>query len=86
MNRLNELRSEIDFIDFEINKLFIKRLEIVEQIRLEKRKLNMDILDTNREIEIYKQLKLNSKKKNFKYSKDLFENILRISKSYQEEI
>lgn len=86
MNRLNNLRSEVDSIDEELNKLFIKRLGLVEEIYKEKELNNMDILDKNREDMIFKKLKNETSYEYFEYSKDLFENILRISKNYQLEI
>ena len=86
MNRLNNLRSEVDSIDEELNKLFIKRLGLVEEIYKEKELNKMDILDKNREDMIFKKLKNETPYEYFRYSKDLFENILRISKNYQLEI
>lgn len=86
MNRLNNLRSEVDSIDEELNKLFIKRLGLVEEIYKEKELNKMDILDKNREDMIFSKLKAETLDEYFKYSKDLFENILRISKNYQLEI
>ena len=86
MNRLNNLRSEVDSIDEELNKLFIKRLRLVEEIYKEKELNKMDILDKNREDMIFKKLKNETPYEYFEYSKDLFENILRISKNYQLEI
>ncbi len=86
MNRLNNLRSEVDSIDEELNKLFIKRLGLVEEIYKEKELNKMDILDKNREDMIFKKLKNKTPYEYFEYSKDLFENILRISKNYQLEI
>lgn len=86
MNRLNNLRSEVNSIDEELNKLFIKRLGLVEEIYKEKELNKMDILDKNREDMIFKKLKAETPDEYFRYSKDLFENILRISKNYQLEI
>ena len=86
MNRLNNLRSEVDSIDEELNKLFIKRLGLVEEIYKEKELNKMDILDKNREDMIFSKLKAETPDEYFEYSKDLFENILRISKNYQLEI
>lgn len=86
MNRLNNLRSEVDSIDEELNKLFIKRLGLVEEIYKEKKLNKMDILDKNREDMIFKKLENETPYEYFEYSKDLFKNILRISKNYQLEI
>ena len=49
MDKLNNLRAEVDSIDEELNKLFIKRLGLVEEIYKEKELNKMDILDKNRE-------------------------------------
>lgn len=86
MDKLNNLRSEVDSIDEELNKLFIKRLGLVEEIYKEKELNKMDILDKNREDMIFSKLKTETHDEYFEYSKDLFENILRISKNYQLEI
>lgn len=86
MDKLNNLRAEVDSIDEELNKLFIKRLGLVEEIYKEKELNKMDILDKNREDMILKKLKNETPYEYFEYSKDLFENILRISKNYQLEI
>ena len=86
MKNLENLRAEVDSIDEELNKLFIKRLEVVSNIREEKKLNKMDILDKNREDKIFVKLKNETPEEYFKYSKDLFQNILRISKEFQGEI
>lgn len=86
MKNLENLRAEVDSIDEELNKLFIKRLEVVSHIREEKKLNKMDILDKNREDKIFLKLKSETPEEYFKYSKDLFQNILRISKEFQGEI
>ncbi len=43
MKNLENLRAEVDSIDEELNKLFIKRLEVVSHIREEKKLNKMDI-------------------------------------------
>lgn len=86
MKNLENLRAEVDSIDEELNKLFIKRLEVVKQI-LEEKKINkMDILDKNREDKIFEKLKKETPEEYFKYSKHLFQNILKISKKYQGDL
>ena len=86
MKNLENLRAEVDLIDEELNKLFIKRLEVVEQIREEKKLKKIDVLDKNREDIIFVKLKSKTPEEYFKYSKDLFQNILRISKQFQREL
>lgn len=86
MKNLEKLRAEVDSIDEEINKLFIKRLEVVSHIREEKKLNKMDILDKNREDKIFAKLKSETPEEYFKYSEDLFQSILRISKKFQGEL
>ncbi|HAS79745.1 MAG TPA: bifunctional chorismate mutase/prephenate dehydratase, partial [Fusobacteriaceae bacterium] len=49
MKKLDELRVEINEIDQEMAKLFIKRMKIVEGIAKYKQDQGMDVLDTARE-------------------------------------
>lgn len=86
MKNLENLRAEVDSIDEELNKLFIKRLEVVKHILEEKKIDKMDILDKNREDKIFEKLKKETPEEYFKYSKDLFQNILKISKKYQGDL
>ncbi|WP_237036099.1 chorismate mutase [Mediannikoviicoccus vaginalis] len=86
MKNLENLRAEVDSIDEELNKLFIKRLEVVSHIREEKKLNKIDILDKNREDKIFSKLKSETPEEYFKYSKDLFQNILRISKEFQGDL
>ena len=86
MKTIDNLRAEVDSIDEELNKLFIKRLEVVSHIREEKKLNSMDILDKNREDKIFTKLKSETPEEYFKYSQDLFQSILRISMEFQGEL
>ena len=49
MNKLDQLRSEINKIDEEMAKLFVKRMNVVERIAKYKQSTGMEVLDTARE-------------------------------------
>ena len=54
--KIEELRAEIDKIDDEIVKKFIKRTELTDEIGRQKAKSGNDIFDPTREKEIIKRL------------------------------
>lgn len=49
MNKLEELRNNIDQVDQEIVRLLEKRMTIVQEISQEKQKQEITILDASRE-------------------------------------
>lgn len=55
MERLHELRKEIDEIDEQIIKLLEERLRIAKEIGEIKRELNLPIRDEKREEEVLKK-------------------------------
>lgn len=82
---LNLLREEIDNIDNQILDLFLKRLQLCENIANLKASLNIPILNEKREHEVLS----NISKKSGKYSdesKQLFSEIMSICKSIQYKI
>ncbi|WP_300410481.1 chorismate mutase [Lagierella sp.] len=85
MKNLQDLRKEVDSIDKKINELFIRRLDIVKKIKKEKIQLNLETIDRKREKEIFENLENYTKVEYHQYSHDLFENIIRISKDFQEK-
>ena len=52
MNELNEARKEIDAIDFEMAKLYEKRLQAVQKVIQYKIEHSLPVLDAGREQEI----------------------------------
>lgn len=57
MNSLDKYRNKIDKIDSQILKLLIQRFDIIKNhISIEKKKLNLPILQKNRYQEIIKNL------------------------------
>ncbi|MDT8336718.1 MAG: chorismate mutase [Candidatus Izemoplasmatales bacterium] len=82
---MENLRKEIDLIDDEMQSLFIKRLEIVKKIALEKKNQGLEILNQDREQEILTRLtnKIDDKYISGLYPKFIV-NVMEISKIYQE--
>ncbi len=82
---IQELRNEIDTINDEMLKLFIKRMEISYLIGKEKQKEGKSVLDRKREEEVLEYVVANSPQNIQNYSIEFFRNIMNLSKQYQEE-
>lgn len=84
MNKLDELRIEIDSIDEEMRILFEKRMTIVKEIGNYKKENSIPILNQNREKEVItknvNKLKDNSLEP---YYITFIQTIMDISKKYQ---
>ena len=77
MNRLEEIRKEINKIDEEMLKLFEKRMKIVEEVIAYKIENNIPILDTNREEQIIKKnSEMLQNKELLKYYKEFLIDLL----------
>ena len=81
---LDKLRSEIDELDDEILKLFLRRMEIASEIADYKMKNNLSTLQKGREREILKRVSEQSKEM-ADYSRILFLTLMDLSKSYQNK-
>lgn len=81
---LEDIRKSIDNIDDEISKLFIQRMDLVNNVIEIKRRDDIDIYDDKREKEILDRLSLNSNKYK-RQIESLFLHIMELSKSYQKE-
>ena len=87
MNRLEELRKEINSCDEEMIKLFKKRMDAVREVILYKIENNLDTLDLKREEEIIKRnLAILNNSELEKYYIEVFNSILSSSKEYQADI
>lgn len=82
---MNELRKEIDLIDEEMQKLFLKRMALVKKIAEEKKTKNLPILNQERESEILSRMtaKIKDNKLAGLYPKFIVD-VLEISRVYQE--
>lgn len=84
MSNLDNLRREIEEIDNELRKLFIKRMEVSVKIGNYKKDNNLPVLDQIREDElILKYEKLLNDHKMWPYYKEFILNIMKISKEIQ---
>ena len=81
---LNELRQGLNELDDKLVKLFVERLEIVNQVAEFKRKQEMKIIDRPREEQILERLSLTHPAFTFEI-RQLYEQIFQISRSLQEK-
>ena len=81
---LNEIRQEINKIDFSMKELFIQRMNLVKDVIKYKIDNNIDILDSSREEEV---ISLNSKElidsEFYSYYIQYLKEVMNISKKYQ---
>lgn len=82
---LKELRNEIDAIDDEILRLFLKRMETASKVADYKKENNISTLQKGREREILKKVSEKSGKEMADYSRVLFNCLMDLSKSYQNK-
>ena len=82
---LEELRKDIDAIDDEILKLFLKRMEKASKVADYKRENNLSTLQKGREREILKKVAEKSGDEMADYSRMLFQALMDLSKSYQNK-
>lgn len=82
---ISQVRDEIDKIDDEILKLFLRRMHYVREINKLKRNLSLDVYDGSRESQVLERLC--SKTKEYKKeTKKLFSLIMDISKDIQRSL
>lgn len=85
MNELNKLRDKIDIIDKEMAWLFEKRMCLIDQIALVKKKENLQINDSLREEKMFENNKQYINNKKFvKYYKMFLKSNTYISKFYMK--
>lgn len=81
---LNQYRNGIDKIDKEIEQLLEKRFELTKAVGEYKKKNKLEILNTNREDEVFTNIKsLNLK--NETYIIEIYKHIMKYSKEQQSE-
>ena len=82
---LEELRKEIDEIDDELLKLFLKRMETASKVADYKKENNLSTLQKGREREIMKRISEKSGEEMEEYSRILFSTLMDLSKGYQNK-
>ena len=82
---LSEIRSEIDAIDGELVKLFVRRMEASEKVAAAKRGSATPVQDPAREREILARVSELAGNDLAGYSRILFSNLFELSRSYQAQ-
>ena len=80
---LNELRNEINAIDDELLKLFLRRMEVAGQVADYKRENNLPVYQPQREREILKKVADQAGPEMGGYARVLFSMLMELSKSNQ---
>ena len=82
---LNELRNEINKIDEELLNLFLRRMDVTEQVADYKQANNLPIYQPQREREILKKVADQAGPERSGYARVLFSMLLELSKSSQNK-
>ena len=85
MEDLDNLRTGINEIDNQIFSLLIQRLGLVYNIGAIKKKNNLDILNTERENNIYNRIDSQYHGRNGLFIKNIYTTIMNESKQIQKE-
>ena len=85
MDDLDNLRTGINEIDNQIFSLLIQRLGLVYNIGAVKKKNNLDILNTERENNIYSRIDSQYHGRNGLFLKDIYKTVMNESKRIQKE-
>ena len=83
---LEKLRNQLDGIDRQILVLFLKRMEVIEQVAVWKKENDYPVLDSKRENEKIQDVVAQSPYELSEYTKDLFAMIMELSRRRQEQI
>lgn len=85
MDELERYRQELDEINAEIQRLFVKRMEISEKVAAYKVENNLPIYQRNRENQILQKID-EQEAKYGKYTKALFKKMMELSRARQNEV
>lgn len=86
IEKLNELRRQIDKIDEELKKNLAARVESIEAVAEIKRTLGSSTFDAKREEEIFNRISENLDGNELHYIQNVFERIIDESRSLQRKI
>ncbi len=84
MRDLKDIRLDINKVDEELKKLFLQRMELVEQVREYKEATNTPVKNKDREADILKS-KLAGVEKFLPETSEFFKSMIEISCNYQDE-
>ncbi len=83
---IKELRNEIDAVDSALLKLFLRRMELSREIALWKKAEGKEIFDSAREQEKLSAIAMESGEAMEEYSAELWRELMKLSRKYQEQI
>jgi len=83
---MNELRKKIDEVDALLLPLLEERMTISQFIGEYKKSRGIPILNQKREEEIIDKVKANSKEELKDYTAEIYRQIMRVSREYQDKI
>lgn len=83
--KIEELRNEIDVVNSEILKLFIKQLELTSLVGEERAKEGKGIYDRKREEDILEKITAETPQDMQNYSIEFFRNLISLSKEYYND-
>lgn len=83
--KLDDIRNQIDKIDDEISKLYLKRMQLISDVTECKRQSDMPTEDKGREEKILRRITINADGDKKEYLVSLYEKIFQDSKKYQNE-
>lgn len=86
IEKLNELRKQIDNIDEELKKNLAARVELIEAVAEIKRVLGSSTFDAKREEEIFNRISEKFDGNKLHYIQNVFERIIDESRSLQRKI
>ena len=82
---IEELRNEIDSIDDELTKLFVKRMETAKLIAEYKKENNLPVFDRGRERDILNRVTESAPDDIEEYMRSLYVTVFNLSRSYQKK-
>lgn len=86
MKSLTELRSQIDVVDDELVRLFVKRMDLVDQVAAVKRADGKAVLDGNREQEVLARAAKVAGELRSKSAQEFMKKAMDIAKAKETEI
>ena len=84
MRNLNECRASLNEIDNQIKELFLKRMAVVEEVKIYKNANGLPTYDPTREKAMKERLLGDVDSKFKSYYEELLDTILKVSKDYQD--
>lgn len=83
---LKELRNEIDKIDDELVKLFVRRMEIAAQVAAYKKENNLPVFVPARESEKLADIAVKAGPEMADYAKSMYMRLFELSRAHQSKL